>query len=495
MKALITILATALLVVAPSVRADTGNLNLPDLGSAGADVISPSQQYHLGRRVVTQLRNAGAILEDPEITDYLQSIGHQLSSHAHQTDNEQFSFFLVKSRSINAFALPGGFIGVNAGLLMATDNENELAGVMAHETAHVVQHHMARQAEASSTMNLVNAAAMLGAILAGAHSGNPDVVQAGIAAAAGNAAQQQLNFTRANEYEADRVGIGILARSGFDPEGMISFFEKLDRRSQISGDSVPEFLRTHPLSSNRVSEAENRARDYGSIHHASSRDYYLMRARTRVLTTGNLAATLNWFEHEPSQGNDPAAQAVRYGLALTRIQLGRPQQAIDELQALANAHEDNIHYRIALAEAQAAAGHNPDAIATLREALRLTPDNVPLTEHYARILMQSGQAGQAEQVLSNLLAKVETEPHQARMLAQAANDAGNLGEAHYYMSDYYLLNGQLPAAIEQIQLALDVPSIDSYQRARYQARLDRLRSYLPRYRDNHRKQRGDGDGD
>src|SRR5690606_6183983 len=183
---------------------------------------------------------------DPEVTEYIRALGLRLSSQAHD-GSQRFNFFMVRDTSINAFALPGGFIGVNAGLMLETQQESELAGVLAHEVAHVTQRHIARSLAAQSRNSLVSTAAMLAAILLGAAAGGGDAAMAGVAAAQSLAIQQQISFTRSNESEADRVGLGILARAGFDPNGMPAFFETMARRAGTSEMNIPEMLRTHPV--------------------------------------------------------------------------------------------------------------------------------------------------------------------------------------------------------------------------------------------------------
>ena len=238
-------------------QAGAGNGNvaedLPDIGTPVNTTLTPNDEYQIGAMIVRGLRDAGQILEDPELTEYLQTLGSRLVSHVQNANPQRFQFFLVKDSSINAFALPGGFIGVNAGLVLATHNESELAGVLAHEIAHVTQRHIARSIQAQSRSNLVSTAAMLAAILIGATTGaGGDVMQGAVAVAQGAAAQQRLNFTRANEYEADRVGISTLAAAGFDPRGMPAFFETMGRRAGLAGSRVPEMLQSHPVTSARI---------------------------------------------------------------------------------------------------------------------------------------------------------------------------------------------------------------------------------------------------
>ncbi|HSD74321.1 MAG TPA: M48 family metalloprotease, partial [Steroidobacteraceae bacterium] len=259
--------------------AGAGNVveDLPDIGTPANTTLTPDDEYQIGAMIVRGLRDAGQILEDPELTEYVQTLGSRLVSHA-QGGQQRFQFFLVKDSSINAFALPGGFIGVNAGLVLATANESELAGVLAHEIAHVTQRHIARSIQAQSRASLVSTAAMLAAILIGATTGaGAEVIQGATAVAQGAAAQQRLNFTRANEYEADRVGIGTLAAAGFNPNAMPAFFETMGRRAGLAGSRVPEMLQSHPVTSSRIAESRSRAAQYHLPPATDSRSYRLSR--------------------------------------------------------------------------------------------------------------------------------------------------------------------------------------------------------------------------
>jgi len=235
--------------------------DLPDLGSPATAAVSLDEEYRVGLGWFGSIRQTGQVLEDPEIDDYIQSIGHSLSSYAEEGQH-RFRYFVMKDPVINAFAVPGGFIAVNSGLVLATRNENELAGVMAHETAHVTQRHIVRGLIEQSHAGLLSTAALLAAVLVGATAGRgpPDALEGAILATQSAAIQHQINYTRSQEYEADRIGIGTMASAGYDPLGMASFFETLDRNSpDPSRIRAIEFLIDHPLSAERVAEARGRA--------------------------------------------------------------------------------------------------------------------------------------------------------------------------------------------------------------------------------------------
>ncbi len=231
--------------------------DLPDMGSPAAAVLSHTDEYRLGAMVARELRDQNALLEDPEVGEYMNWVGMRLASQS-ADGGRGFQYFVVKDRSINAFAVPGGFIFLNDGLMLATANESELASVMAHETAHVTQHHIARMIRDQGQQSLTSAAALLAAILLGAIGGG-QAIEGGIVAAQSMAAQHQINFTRDNEAEADRVGIGYLAGAGFDTNSMASFFETMSRHEGLAATYIPAMLLDHPVTSDRVAEARARA--------------------------------------------------------------------------------------------------------------------------------------------------------------------------------------------------------------------------------------------
>ena len=281
MRALTAVLL--LLLAAPALAQTTGS-ELPDIGNPANTTLSLEDEYKIGLMILRQLRESGQVVEDPEINEYLQGLGMRLSSQAHEGAH-RFTFFAVRDSSINAFALPGGFIGVNAGLVKATRSEAELAGVIAHEIAHVTQRHIARSVQNAGRANMASMAGMLAAILIGATTGLPsDAVLGGVTAAQGLAAQNQINFTRANEAEADRVGIGILAAAGFDPVGMPEFFNTMQQRTGGGGRNIPEMLLSHPVTSERIAETRDRASKMARPRTPDSTSYALIRDRLELET-------------------------------------------------------------------------------------------------------------------------------------------------------------------------------------------------------------------
>jgi predicted Zn-dependent protease len=463
------LLLACLLVAEPIALAQ----ELPDFGSPADSVLSKAREKMLGRSVILQLRNAGVIVDDPLLNEYIGLLGSQLASQVNDGDFD-FEFFVIDDDSINAFAMPGGVIGVHTGLLLATENESELAGVMAHEVSHVTQRHIARSIYDRQRTSILSMAAVLAAALLGASGGNGDVAMGAAAAAQAAAVQQQINFTRANEYEADRIGMGVLSRSGFDPIGMASFFEKLGRRESRSADVIPELLRTHPTSNDRISEARARARQLPRTNHVDSLGYGLAKARIRVLSA-RTPETAEAYYRLLADSTDPAD---RYGYALSLSVTGRHDQAERIFRALGTENPSVIAYRIGRAEALMAAGLDEQAMAVYAEANALSPRNVPLVISYGEALIVSGKAAEAHAVLLDLLNNVDPAPAQIELLARAANAEGDIINAHHYMSEYYASIGNLPLAIAQLNMALEAPGLNSVQRARFNARIDEFEEYL-----------------
>jgi predicted Zn-dependent protease len=466
-------LAVSLTVATGVVSAQT---ELPDIGNPAAAAITVDEERQVGEMMTKQLRDQGKIIDDPEVQEYIQSLGLRLASQASDPATRHFQYFVVNEPGINAFAIFGGFIFCNYGTILASGSESELAGVLAHETAHVTQRHLARMINAQSHQGLEQAATILGAILIGVLAGgNGNAMEGAIAAAQGMAIQQRINFTRAQEYEADRVGIGFLAAAGFDPQAMANFFEQMSRKEGLNGAWVPEMLRDHPVTSNRIAEARARAAQYERRRPVPSVGYSLIKERLRVITTpreelAHLYTDIG-AEHEPELDKS-------YGQALTLMAIEHPAAAVSILEPLVAHHEGNTLLHAALGQAQTQAKQTKEGLATFETALELFPRNVPLSIRYAEALMSAGRARDAHVLLLDLFNNIEPTPPQIRLTAMAASAAGDAGDAYYYMSEYHIANGDLTLSVQQLQLALTAPNLTVVQKERYQARLDEIRDFL-----------------
>ncbi len=459
--------------------------DLPDLGSPATAAVSLEDEYRAGLGWFAQMRQSGVVLEDPEVEDYIQEIGHSLSSRAEEGQH-QFYYFVVKDPVVNAFAMPGGFVAIDSGLILATRNENELAGVMAHETAHVTQRHLVRQLIDQSHAGLISTAAMLAAILLGAtagRNGSPDAMEGAIMAAQGAAIQHQINYTRASEFEADRIGIGTMASAGYDPLGMASFFDYMSRSGpEPSRINAVQFLIDHPIFSDRVAEARNRADQIGRIRHPDSLSYTLMRERLRSLV-GNPQTAREYYANLAKNGAGKDIED-RYGRDVADIATRNPSLAIPDLQALVKEYPKVNQFYGALGQAYLANGQLKESQAVLDQALALFPRNVPVTIRLAETLMHNGDNKRAHLILDDLFNVVEPTPSQTRLIAKAAYAAGDIADSYYYMSFFYLMSGDFKMAVNQLQLGLGMPGLDPIQRARFSARLEEVRAAMPKERRN-----------
>jgi predicted Zn-dependent protease len=468
--------------------------DLPDLGSPATAAVSLEEEYRAGLGWFASIRQTGQVLEDPEVEDYIQEIGHSLSSRAEEGQH-QFYYFVLKDPIVNAFAMPGGFIAIQSGLILATRNENELAGVMAHETAHVTQRHLVRQLIDQSHAGLLSTAAMLAAILLGATAGrgSPDAMEGAILATQSAAIQHQINYTRASEFEADRIGIGTMAAAGYDPLGMASFFDYMSHSGpEPSRINAVQFLIDHPIFSDRVAEARERAEQIGRIRHTDSLGYSLMRERLRSLV-GNPQAAREYYANLSKNGGGLSMEE-RYGRDVADINMRNPALAIPDLKELVNEYPKVTQFYGALGQAYLANSQFKESQEVLDRALILFPRNVPVTIRLAETLMHEGDNRRAHLILLDLFNVVEPTPEQARLIAKAANAAGDIADSYYYMSEFYLMSGDLKMSANQLQLGLSLPKLDPIQRARFSARLEEVRAAMPKERNNTVADDGGGNG-
>jgi len=479
-KKLLAGLLSLSLALPPALLAQGAGSDLPDIGSPASSTLTLDDEYRIGLQVMRQLRDEGQILEDPEATEYLNGLGSRIVAQATGDTAQRFQFFWVRDDTINAFALPGGFIGVNYGLVLATRNESQLAGVLAHEIAHVTQRHIARRVRSQGRQSIATMAGILAAILIGAATGSSDASMAGITIAQGAAMQQQINFTRSNENEADRVGMGFLAAAGFDPYGMPDFFETMGRRTSLAAsgrNSIPEILQSHPITTNRIAESRSRAAQFKEIKPtAETVSYALTRERLRVMVAQPEDNVRRYYADR--RQNQDLNDGERYGEALASLQGGQSRASLDSLTALAREYPQVPMLQSTLGQALMAAGATDEALDTFRRALVVSPRNIPLTMRYAEALLKANQAKTAHAVLLDLFNNVAPSPEQIRFTALAASSAGDTADAAYYMSEYHISTGNLPLSVAQLEMALSVPDITGVQRSRFQARLDEVRDAM-----------------
>ena len=303
-----SILARALLVLAivtcsVASTAQTDRIPLPDMGNSAGNILSQNEERQYAKALLRQMRALDVLVNDPLINDYFQAMGFKLVAQSDKPEKE-FHFVVLNESRINAFAAPGGVIALHSGLILAADSEHEVAGVLAHEVAHITQLHLYRALESSQRMTIPIALAMLGLVLAGGGSG--EAVQGALLGGTAMSQQMQINFTRHNEYEADRIGITTLSLAGYDPEGMAGFFSKLQRLTRPNGEGPPEFLRTHPVSVNRIAEARNRALNMPRVQPGNGLEFFLMQSRLRALVESKPVDAIAWFRDQLEKGHTEA---------------------------------------------------------------------------------------------------------------------------------------------------------------------------------------------
>lgn len=438
------------------------------MGDSSGTLISPAQEQQLGEAFYRSLHAQIVINQDAEIQQYIQSIGQKLVANS-DTPGNPFHFFVVMDNTINAFAGPGGYIGVNSGLILTTEAESELASVMAHEVAHVTQRHLYRAFEAASRLSIPTAAATLAAILLGTQS--PELAQAAIMAVQAGSIQFQIDFTRDNEEEADRVGMQTLAASNFDPRSMPIFFERLQQSSRYYGRGVPEFLRTHPVTSSRISDTRGRAEKYPYQQYPDSMGYLLTQAKLRVLSASDHAPVLKYFEPRLSQGTAYQRAVARYGMGLLNLQTRKYQEAEAVFKELTGQYPEQPQYASAYAFTALESGRYSDAIARYQAAMQQFPGNQAIKLDTISGLLKAGESEQARQILQMLDSRIKRQPVYFKLLAQIYSDLKQPAESHRYLAEYYYAMGQTEAAIMQIKLAQKSPGINYYLSAILNERL------------------------
>lgn len=452
---------------------------LPDFGDASSSTLSPADEREIGALLMRQIRSYLPVVDDPEIEEYIQSLGYNLLANGTQGSTD-FYFFVIADPTVNAFAMPGGYIGVNSGLITTAESESELASVVAHEIAHVTQRHIARAIAAAEGSQYATIAAVIAGILIGTQ--NSEAGQAAVAGATAASAQSQLNFTRSNEKEADRVGISMLAKAGFDPRAMPSFFEKMDSAARYYS-RPPEFLSTHPVTTSRISDSRSRAEQYPRRQFTDSISFGLTRAKLNVLTANNLPRLLAIYEAELKEKKKGDRSPLLYGRALTLGKLGKNARATEELRKLIAAYPERVRFRVALAKQMLSAGDSKGALATYEDAYGLFPDSKQLVRGYVDALLRNGQGERALLVLDDYSRVYAKDAVLYRLEAEAYRQTGKAMSSRMSLAEHYYRSGELEAAIHQLQLAANEPDGDFYESSKLDARLrelERERAYLQR---------------
>ncbi|NOQ16979.1 MAG: M48 family metalloprotease [Methyloprofundus sp.] len=469
LKNLITVSLCLLSLLASSAPMANDHLHLPNLGDSTGTLISPAQEKALGDSFFRSIRSQLDISYDSDIQHYIQAIGQKLVSSS-DNPRQDFYFFVVMSDDINAFAGPGGFIGINSGLIINSDSESELASVLAHEIAHVTQRHIYRSYEAASKLSLPAAAAMIAAIIVATQA--PDVGIGALSAIQAGSIQMQIDFTRDNEQEADRIGIKTLARANFDPRSMPTFFEKLQQASRYYGAGTPEFLRTHPVTASRISDTRGRAEKYPYRQVANSQSYRLIKAKLRISSSQtSIEDLIIFFQRKANQGTLKQRAAMQYGLGLCYLEQRKHKQAAAIFLKLSQRYPKQREYLTALTDVAINQRDFAGAKKLLLELQQKFPNESDFQFEYINILLTSNQPQQALQHLKLFEYTQQHHPRYFLLLAQAYGDLEQQVNSHRYMAEYYYAIGHTHGAIQQIKLAQQAKDLNFYLSAILEDRL------------------------
>lgn len=477
------------LLLAPAALAE----GLPDLGDYSQTILPPQEERRIGEEIMRDIRASGDMVSDIEVVDYVNALGYRLAANG--PDNQQtFTFFLLQDPTINAFALPGGFIGVHTGLIQLTRSESELASVISHEIGHVVQRHMARMMAQQQHDTIPSIAELALAILAA--RANPQAGSAGMMAAQANTVQRQLDFTRENEREADRVGLQILDKSGFDTRAMPAFFEQLLKGTRFIDGTAPSFLRTHPLTTERIAEMSNRVDQLPYRQVPDSLEFQLVRAKLRA-TQGAAGDASRFFEgglhdRESNSGTDQrngfvlslmrepdfGEVAQRYGLVLSLIRerdLGRARREFDLLRTLLPSHPmvETLAATLLLEE-----GKTQEALAHFRQSLDLFPKHRGLIYGYVEALLSLSRPEEALKAATEGSLAYPDDGHLYELQSRVYAQLGKGLLLHQAQGEAYYRAYNLPGAVEQMELAQKSGDGDFYQLSIVEARLKQLRQQM-----------------
>ncbi|MDF1677201.1 MAG: M48 family metalloprotease [Legionellaceae bacterium] len=432
---------------------------------------SNNELDELEKEFVEQINGSSSVLRDPLTNQYINQLGKKLSA---QTDvSPSPTFFIVKSDDINAFAGPGGHIGINSTLFLISEHENELAAVMAHEIAHVRQHHLYHMLEHQRRMKIPMLASLLAGIALGAI--NPALGQGAVMATLGGFAQDSINFIRANEKEADRIGIDMLKRAGFNPRGMIQFFKRMQESSRYYSANVPAILRTHPLDDDRIAEAEHRTNSHTTNTNTDSLQYQLAKERIRNLTASKHPKKLLDYYASRCPTLESNNNPCLYGRALTLLYSNQAEKASEILYTLVAEHHDNLYYEIALAEAESKLKKHTDAIARLQLLLKDHPENYALTTALADAFSAANQPGHAAQLLLQAHRTFPNDLPVCYALARATADNDNKAYAYFTYAECHVLQGNIKEARRLFKLSGTFSPKDKFLQARIGAKLDDIK--------------------
>ena len=450
----------------------SANQDLPSFGDSTSGIISLDQERRLGQQFLRSIRAQAPTLDDPILQDFLEHLIYRLASHS-QLEDRRLDIVIIRNGSLNAFAAPGGIVGVHDGLFRYAQTEHEMSAILSHELAHLSQRHFARRVAEGKKSAALNIAGLLAGVILAATAGG-DAALLALTGSQGLAQNQSLKYSREREAEADRIGIYTLNEASMDPRAMAYMFERLQRASRYStGNNIPEFLRTHPVTNDRVADSYNQTQNYPKKQFPASLDYQLMRIRARAITSGNQSQEVKHFEAAfKESSNTTQKTANQYGLVISLTNSLAFDKARTHIRGLREQHPLNIPFRIAEAEIYTRAQQPEIALELLEEALEVSPNNYPLSATYAQTLLAASKPVAALKVLAALSVRRPNDEYVWYLLAEAYGLANNIPGVHEARAEFFVLNANYDQAIKQLGYALPLVRHNFQQTARIKQRLE-----------------------
>jgi len=455
----------ALLFVSLSVFAN----GLPELGSHFDNLLTTNDEKKITFQILGQVNQSENLITDTEINSYINNLGRKLLLNG-TNENFPLKFFIINDPSINAFAMLGGIIGVHSGLILATNTESELSSVLSHEIAHITQKHLLRLFDSQARNVFKSYIALAVAILAA--RSNPQVASGAMAAASASQIQNTLDFTRENEKEADRVGMEILNKAGFDPKGFIDFFHTIEKFNEFSSGAAPAFLRTHPITGERISDIQDRLKDYQYIQKSSNFDFYLVKAKLKAFL-GDKENIINYFEREINNKNSLNEKASYFGLTyayLRNNEINKAREVFEILKNIENSMVFQLNATLLISEKK-----YKEAYEVYVNGLKKYPNNITLVAGAANLLIRSGQAAEALVFLKKYTSLYSSNSLIYELFAQVYSVQGLKLLEHESLSNAYYYKYDIQEAVTQMDLATKANDGNFYEKSRVEFRLNELK--------------------
>jgi len=462
-------IALTLLVSTPT--ALTNDIKLPMLGDSTSGIVSHQQEYELGRAWLQVFRSRVSTLDDPQLKAYLEHLIYKLATYSELTDR-RLEVILINNPTMNAFAVPGGVIGVHTGLYLYAQSEAQLSSVLSHELAHLSQRHFARGVANQRANSFTSMAGLLAGLILVATVGG-DAGMAAMTASQAAAMDNRLRFSRQNEQEADRIGIATMYRAGMDPAAVAAMFDRMLAATRYTGHRPPEFLLTHPLTESRIADARNRLGKYPKKVYTDNIEYHLMRARALMAIDKNPQRSLKRFQSE-LDGHTKSPIAARYGLVLALSASNQQAKAWTELNALLKDDPQRLTYQLAAIAIERAEGKYQQALDSIAKLKPLYPENYPLQMELAETLLQANRYGESERVLEKVVRQRPFDPDIWYQLAETSGLAGDIPGVHMARAEYFILISAYDLARKQLNHAQKLAHNDFKRSAIIRQRLNDL---------------------